>query len=111
MLLFMIYTGLMRPKKTQLKKSGADTSRNAPGKSTYSFGNGVTAHLSDADLKHMARTDMPGHEWHPATPTAVRDWDKSSPHHTYMDYINGCKKCESLESRRMHPNGSKITDE
>jgi len=74
---------------------------NAPGKDTYDYGNGIIRVLDAEDKKRMS-TPTEHYQWHPADKKAgVR------AHHTYVDYVNGCSKCEDMEERRVHPNGSK----
>jgi hypothetical protein len=74
---------------------------NAPGKDTYDYGNGTVINLSPQDKKRMATSDE-SFQWHSADPKAG-----VKAHHTYISYVNGCKSCEDLEEKRLHPNGSK----
>jgi hypothetical protein len=62
--------------------------------------------LSESDQKRMQPgSGVKGFEWHPAG--FGPDNRPFMKHHTYVDYYQGCKGCENLEEKRIHPNGSK----
>jgi hypothetical protein len=104
----MVYTGLMSKRKSSAR--GRTTSfdegrgaapKNGANKDTYTFGDdGKVIGVSES-MKKSLSSGKPGHEWHPADPA-----NGVGVHHTYMEYADGCSRCDKLETKGIHPNGS-----
>ena len=71
----------------------------------YELQNGAQISLNDPALEKM-HSGSPGQEWHPGG-VEFGTGQRFKKHHTYVEYIDGCRNCNRLEDNRMHPNGSK----
>lgn len=115
----MLYTGAMssRNKKSRyMRKAGRtdhfeagasggreywDSRDNGPHKDGYEISKRSTIPFGRKEQK-AERAD--GLDWHMKS-------GKYPTHHPSMEYDERCSKCEDLNSRYAHPNGSKITDD
>lgn len=119
----MLYTGTMSRSNRNSRKRNSSSGRkahfekgrestptsansNGANKNTYTFGGGGQIIGVSDSMKKSLSSGRPGHEWHPSDPA-----NGVGVHHTYMEYADGCSKCDKLESKGIHPNGSSPYDD